>query len=247
MMNYEFLPNSTIKLGNDRPRPRKITGTRLAGILGFNRYTTPFMIWCELTKLYEQPFTENRYTRAGKAIEHKQLQYIRDLCSTDRLVTPTERFGEDFFRKTWGDFFPDKTSFGGMWDGLLYTGDHLKAVVECKTGSRPKDWYCNGQKQVPLHYALQAALYATLLGTDQVIMAASILQQEDYDTPEDFQCNQHNTIFVPFKVSERFSDFHVYMSEALQWYNAYVVTGISPVYDERRDVEYLRAIRAMKA
>ena len=248
-MDFEFLPNNIIRLGTNRNRPRKITGTRFPGILGFNKYATPFQTWCELTRLYEKPFTETRYTRAGKTIEPKQLQYIRDLCKADRLVTPVERFGEGYFRTTWGDFFPDNASFGGMWDGLLYAGNTLKAVVECKTSSKPSDW-CGPDGKLdfpPYQYVLQACFYAALLGTDQVIMAASILQPADYDAPEEYVCNKRNTFFVPFRVSAWFSDFSHYMKWALDWYNEFVVTGVSPVYDDVQDAEYLRAIRAMKA
>ena len=31
-------------------RPKKITGTRLAAIMGLNKWTTPFNAWCAITR-----------------------------------------------------------------------------------------------------------------------------------------------------------------------------------------------------
>lgn len=33
-------------------RPKKLTGTRFATILGLNPWSTPFEIWCEVTRTY---------------------------------------------------------------------------------------------------------------------------------------------------------------------------------------------------
>ena len=37
-------------------RPKKITGTRFAAIMGLNKWTTPFNAWCAITRTYEEPF-----------------------------------------------------------------------------------------------------------------------------------------------------------------------------------------------
>ena len=42
-------------------RPKKLTGTRFATILGLNPWSTPFEIWCEVTRTYQKPF-EDRST-----------------------------------------------------------------------------------------------------------------------------------------------------------------------------------------
>lgn len=34
-------------------RPKKLTGTRFATILGLNPWSTPFEIWCEVTRTYQ--------------------------------------------------------------------------------------------------------------------------------------------------------------------------------------------------
>ena len=50
-------------------RPKKLTGTRFATILGLNPWSTPFEIWCEVTRTYQKPFEDTIYTIAGKTIE----------------------------------------------------------------------------------------------------------------------------------------------------------------------------------
>lgn len=221
-------------------RTKKITGTRFATILGLNPWATDFEIWCAVTKTYEEPFEDTIYTLAGKAIEPKQIAYMKKSYGMDELRTPTDLFGEDYFKKTYGDFYHENRIFGGMWDSLLVDDDEKPTtVLEFKTTKRSEDWV----KDVPEYYALQAALYAYLLGVDDVIMIASFLEAKDYDHPEKFKPSAKNTITVEFKLSERYPDFADKVEQATAWWNRYVVTGISPDYDEKKDAEILKALR----
>jgi predicted phage-related endonuclease len=221
-------------------RPKKITGTRLGAILGVNRWSTPFEAWCAITRTYEKPFEETKYTRAGKIIEPKQAAYIRYAYGID-LTAPADVWGEDYFRKTFGDFFPDIKIFGGMWDYLQkdVVDGSTAAVFEMKTTKRAEDW----AEDIPEYYAIQAALYAYLLGVDTVYMVCTVLQDEDYDHPEDFECTADNTFVKGFHVSERYPDFHDILTQATHWWNRHVKQGISPKYDEVKDAEILEALR----
>jgi predicted phage-related endonuclease len=221
-------------------RPKKLTGTRFASILGLNPWSSPFEIWCEVTRTYQEPFEDTIYTVAGKTIEPKQIAYMKKAYVMDNLRTPTDIFGENFFNKTYGDFFHEVPIFGGMWDSILVDdGEKTEAVLEFKTTKRSEDW----AKDVPEYYALQAALYAYLLGVDDVIMVASFLESKDYDTPEKFKPSAKNTITVEFKVSERYPNFDMMVEKATKWWNDHVLTGISPDYDEKKDAEILKALR----
>lgn len=222
-------------------RPKKLTGTRFATILGLNPWSTPFEIWCEVTRTYQKPFEDTIYTIAGKTIEPKQAEYMKQTYFMSNLVTPTDIWGKDYFRQTYGDFFKESPVLGGMWDYLLYGKDGKPTtVLEMKTSKRVEDW----KDDIPEYYALQAALYAYLLGVDEVIMVASFLEPKDYDAPEKFVCNSENTITRPFKVSERYPDFEKkYVKPALKWWKDYVESGISPAFDERKDAEILKALR----
>lgn len=221
-------------------RPKKLTGTRFATILGLNPWSTPFEIWCEVTRTYQKPFEDTIYTIAGKTIEPKQAEYMKQTYFMSNLVTPTDIWGKDYFRQTYGDFFKESPVLGGMWDYLLYGKDGKPTtVLEMKTSKRVEDW----KDDIPEYYALQAALYAYLLGVDEVIMVASFLEPKDYDNPEKFVCSGENTITRPFKVSERYPNFKKYVNAAIAWWKAYVETGISPTFDERKDAEILKALR----
>lgn len=221
-------------------RTKKITGTRFATILGLNPWATDFEIWCAVTKTYEEPFEDTIYTLAGKAIEPKQIAYMKKSYGMDNLRTLTDVFGEGYFKTTHGDFYHENRVLGGMWDALLVDEDEKPdTVLEFKTTKRSEDW----AKDVPEYYALQAALYAYLLGVDDVIMIASFLEAKDYDHPEKFKPSAKNTITVEFKLSERYPDFADKVEQAMAWWNKYVVTGISPDYDEKKDAEILKALR----
>lgn len=220
--------------------PKKLTATRFATILGLNPWSTPFEIWCEVTRTYSKPFEETKYTAAGKAIEPKQAQYMKDSYFMTDLVSPTDLYGKDYFKKMFGDFFHDTATLGGMWDYLRMRDGKPTTVLEMKTTKRAEDW----SEDIPEYYALQAALYAYLLGVDDVIMVASFLEEKDYEHPENYVCSIRNTIIKPFKVSERYPHFERdYVKPALKWWKDHVESGISPVYDEKRDADILKVLR----
>lgn len=236
----EWLDGNRIQIVPPK-RPKKLTATRFATVLGLNPWSTPFEIWCAVTRTWEKPFEDTKYTLAGKSIEPKQATYMKDTYMMSNLVTPTEIWGEDYFHKTYGDFFPEQKVLGGMYDFLLYDKNGKPTtVLEMKTTGRVEDW----KDDIPEYYALQAALYAYLLGVDEVIMVASFLEPKDYDDPEKFVCSGENTITRPFKVSERYPDFEKkYVRPALKWWKDHVESGISPEYDEKKDAEILKALR----
>lgn len=229
----EFLTDGRIKV--DPPKkPKKLTGTRFATILGLNAWSTPFSAWCEITRTYEEPFEDSIYTIAGKVIEPKIIDYLNNTMFMD-IKSPTDVYGPDYFKKTWGDFFPDQDVFGGMWDVL---GDDF--VVEIKTTKRAEDWALD----VPIYYKLQACLYAYLLGFDNVVMTASFLEDKDYANPELFEPSYKNTKIYEFKLSEAFPTFkETYIEPALKWWSDHIETGISPEFDEKKDAEILKVLR----
>lgn len=247
-MNVTWNTDNTISIDPPK-RTKKLTGTRFASVLGLNKWSTPFQMWSQCTKLYEPPFEDTIYTKAGKAIEPKQIRYMREAYAMDDLIDPTDVWGPDFFKKTWGNFFTHPV-LGGMWDALLPSEDwdrtadglvgHTDAVLEFKTTKRAEDWV----EDIPEYYALQAALYAWLLGCDEVVMVATFLSDGDYDHPEDFVVSAENTATFEFSVSERYPDFEqAYVTKALDWWVQHVESGVSPEFDERADAEYLKALR----
>lgn len=239
MTDIKWIEGNRIQIAPPK-KTKKITGTRFATILGLNPWSTAFEMWCAITKTYEKPFEDTIYTIAGKTIEPKQAAYMKKSYAMD-ILSPTDMYGADYFNKTWGDFFPDSPHLGGMWDYLLKNDEdgHIEAVLEMKTTKRAEDW----ENDVPEYYALQAALYAFLLGVDDVIMVASFLDEKDYEDPSKFKPSAANTITVEFKVSERYPDFTDKVALVDKWWADYVETGISPEYDEKKDAEILAALR----
>lgn len=221
--------------------PKKCTGTRFAAIMGLNTWCSPFEAWCAITRTWERPFEDTIYTIAGKVIEPKQAEYMREKYFWKKLITPTDVYGEDYFKKTWGDFFKDEPIFGGMWDYLFVDKNGKPTtVMEMKTTKRAEDWL----EDVPEYYALQAALYAYLLGVDDVIMVCTILGDKDYDHPENFTVTQDNTFERSFKVSERYPNMAKTIKKVEAWWKKHVEGGVSPKYDEKKDADILKVLRA---
>lgn len=238
MANIKWLESNQIQIDPPK-RTKKVTGTRFATILGLNPWSSPFEMWCAITKTFELPFEDTIYTIAGKTIEPKQAAYMKKSYGMD-LISPTDRYGADYFNKTWGDFFPENPHLGGMWDYLSTDEDgKVDAVLEMKTTQRIEDW----KDDIPEYYALQAALYAWLLGVDQVYMVASFLVEKDYENPDGYVPSIKNTIVKDFKVSERYPDFSEKVATVEKWWADYVDTGISPAFDEKKDAEILKALR----
>ena len=245
----KFIENNRIQVDPPK-RPKKLTATRFATVMGLNAWATPFSAWCEMTRTYEEPFEDTIYTVAGKVIEPKIYEYLKTRYFMD-IKSPTDVYGPDYFKKTWGDFFGHIDALGGMWD---FIGDDF--VVEVKTTKRVEDWKgFDGKIEPPIYYKLQAALYAYLLGFDDVVMTCSFLTDKDYpvsdgkgnfntETTESFTPNIDNTVVVEFKISEEFPTFkESYIDPALRFWNEHVLTGISPAFDEKKDAEILKVLR----
>ena len=234
-------------------RPKKISGTYFPTVLGFDPWKTPFEAWCKNTRTWESPFEGNKYTHAGEVIEPKVFDFLRtSMGFGNRVVTPADVYGKDHFKKTWGDFFPQSNVFSGMWDALIKDENgNVEYVVEIKTvqvdgrsGSLEDRWK---DGEAPHYQALQASLYAYLLGIDKVLMVAVALEDKkgDYEHPEQVTPSYANgNVYIDeFRVSERYPNFDMYIEKATAWWNTHVLTGISPEFDEKKDAEILKALR----
>ena len=232
---------------------KKITGTHFPTILNTNPFASPFEVWCRCTRTYEKPFEGNKYTNADQIIEPKVFEFLRNSMGFgDRLITPEDVYGKDHFKKTWGDFYPSVPIFGGMWDALIADeNSNVEYVVEIKTvqvdgrsGSLEDRWK---DGEAPHYQALQASLYAYLLGVDKVMMVAVALEDKkgDYEHPEQVVPSYANgNVYIDeFRVSERYPNFDMYIAKATAWWNAHVLTGTSPAFDEKKDAEILKVLR----
>lgn len=229
----------------------KISGHRLATILGLNKYSTPFQAWCEITKIARPEIEDNKYLNAGRVLEPKIIEYVSK--QFPNVMSIKDYYGKSFKEYEFNNFKDDSNVFGGVIDAVA-TADDKKTIMmicECKTSSHPEQWR-NGN--VPVEYLLQGALYSYLKGLDRVLFACTFLDDVDYGRPEDVQVTDKNTILVVKKLKDMMFeiDGEVYniegcMQLAIQWWEDFVQSGISPTFDEKVDKEYLDLIRATDA
>lgn len=236
----------------DKPPVQKlrITGHRIATVLGIDQWSTPFKSWCEITKLVKAPFEETKYTLFGKAVERKIIDYVA--TKYPNVMSIEEYYGNIFEDYRWNNFKDESNIFGGVIDAVSTRNDGktLAMICECKTSSHPEKWANN---QVQIEYLLQGALYAYLKGLDRVLFACTFPQEIDYAHPENYQVTDDNTILVVKKLSDilipingKYLNIEECMQYATEWWNQYIATGISPEFDEKLDKEYLDIIRASK-
>lgn len=238
-----------IVLPSGKPsRTKKVTGTRLAKVLGLNPWGTPFQAWCEITKTAEPKFEGSKFTEAGNAIEPKLVAYVEEELGTS-VLTPEAYWGALYSERKYG-FFPDVAIFDGMWDGLeIDPKGRPRAIVECKTTQMKNAPYW--QDGPPVYYLIQAMLYAKLQGVSKIIFPVAFLEEGDYAHPEQFVVRDGENARFWFYDLDELSveiDGQLYnidgiLQLATEWYHAHVVTGISPAFDESKDADYLKILR----
>ena len=246
--DIEWLPSNQIKIVQTKP-PKKITGTRFASVLGYDKYRTPFEVWCAITHTYEEPFVENQFTQAGRVIEPKQYIAVKKFFSKRgaEVVSPQDLYGPDAKESQKYDFFAGKHRvFGGMWDYLLRKSGKIVGVFEMKSTSikNKTEW----DKQLPRSVTLQAAMYAWLLGVDDIYIVFSYIEPNEYSDPSAFVCSNSNTFVNHYRLSDLYPLFSQnYISSAQKWWDEYVEKGISPVYDDVKDQKILKNLRGMSS
>lgn len=228
----------------------RISGHRMATVLGLNHFATPFQAWAEITKLLKAPFEENKYLIMGRVAEPKIIDYVRD--KFPNVMSMEEYYGNAIDDYRYNNFKYDSKIFGGMFDFVCTKNDKktITLIGEIKTSGKPELFQNNN---VPQEYLLQAALYAKLKGLDKVLFVISIVNEEDYMHPEMFVPTDENTTLIVKKLDDLFFEIDGEycgiddcMRKAEEFWNNYVLTGISPEFDEKIDKEYLDIIRASK-
>lgn len=258
----EWLESNQIRIAPPK-HTRKITGTRLGAILGISPWATPFSAWCEITHTWEEPFKESQYTLAGKILEPRQRAFIASNDLIIGMTAPEDVYGPDPFKVTYGDFYHQIPVFGGMWDALDRDEDgNVLRVFEFKTTKRAEDWIDkDGNPSAPEHYKAQAFLYAYLLGVTSVSLVCTFLNPSDYPVPkpdgtfdrtpaEKVVCSANNTIRIDYDTTvdtlhTPYGDLLINdaVATAQEWWDTYVMTGISPAYDVKADAEILKALK----
>lgn len=246
--NWKYGDNKKRIIIEPPKQKNRISGHRLATILNLNKYSTPFQSWCEITKLARPEIEDNKYLNAGRVLEPKIIEFVSK--QFPNVMSIKDYYGKVFKQYEFNNFKDESNIFGGVIDAVA-TADDKKTIMmicECKTSSHPEQWR-NGN--VPVEYLLQGALYSYLKGLDRVLFACTFLDEVDYGRPEDVQVSDKNTILVVkklkdmlFEIDGEYYNIEGCIQLAKQWWEAYVESGISPEFDEKKDKEYLDLIRA---
>lgn len=228
----------------------RISGHRFPTVLGLNKWATPFQSWCEITGLVKVPFVENKYIIAGRTIEPKQIEFAKQKFPNTFSIE--EYFGNAFDDYRYNNFKDETNIFGGVIDFVSTANDMrtIRMIGECKTSSKPHEWENN---EVPIEYLCQGMLYSYLKKLPEVLFVASFLNDMDYAHPENYKVSKENTKLVVKNLNECYLPLngeYVTIDGAIEyatnWWNEYVLTGISPEFDEVKDKEYLDIIRKSK-
>ncbi len=231
----------------DTYRTRKISGTKIGGILGYSEFATPFKVALEIAAIYPGD-KANRYIDAGNYLEPVLRDYIADDCTgklKDLLglkdgskAEVEEPVDKELCRY---DHFPEDPLFGGMVDGFIKVDGERYAILEIKTAHEIDKWKDeNGNiTKIPMSYILQACLYAELAHLDKVVFLVGFLTEENVTHPNLWKPSPENTYILPIDKI----DMKPYMDEAAAWYKEYIDNGFTPEWDDEKDAEVLKYIR----
>lgn len=253
-LNHDFLiKNQSIVLSDDyfnnhHQYFKKITATRLSGVLGINKYRSPFQTWCTMVGIYKEEM-DPILAKAGVVIEPKLRDYVKKVTHLNyQSYEPS---------KVHWDIFPSHPVFGGIPDGepidengkLLY--DQNKRLLEIKTSSIDKlvyetvngnlrmkidtnglpivkekgakrlEWFDKNKNLViPQEYLLQIALYAYLRNIEHAYLAVTFLKPEDYQFPEKYTTEDHEVYLVEVDIDLKM--IIPLLKKAENWYLKYI-------------------------
>lgn len=206
----------------------KVTGTQMSGILNMNPWQTPFSTSVRMMRLFSEDISDKPSVHAGTVIEPKILDYIGAVHGDEVFE---KREGD---HESWASDFQDDI-FGGHVDGFMPDG----SIVEIKTSSRPQDW----NKQIPIHYHIQASLYAEFFKADRIVFAVGFTDKDTLSNPDGFVPDKNNTIVVETRKIEGFDKM---LKDAEEFYRRFILNGVTPIPDasnpiDRQIMSYLDA------
>ena len=232
----------------DQSDIKKITASKLAKVLGKNKYDSTFSAACDISGIYSGR-ESNKYTDAGNVLEPVIRSYLRantkDLLGRYFDLSADDIIGieEPISGSSCGhDHFPEKEIFGGMVDGYVLINGKRVAVLEIKTSSKEYEWVDEKgtRNRVPDEYVLQASLYAKLGGLDKIVYVAGFLRENHYDDPHNWTPCSDNCAVI---VTDR-ADISESLDIASEWYNEHMAGGVTPPWDESNE-EDLKIVDAL--
>ena len=230
---------------------KKITGTRLAPILGKGDFQTPFSVALDLAGIYRED-VRTKYVEAGNILEPVLRSHLRknisslilllDLPAESNIMIEEPAAGD----MCGYDHFHNEKVFGGLVDGYVIVNGKRSFILEIKTSGERDKWLDeNGDYTVVAEqYMLQASLYAELSRLDTIVFLVGFLEEGDYDRPQSWVPNDENTKMIVKKKL----DMAPHMKQAAEWYNEYMKSGQTPEWTDADEgiVKYLKAYKPGK-
>lgn len=208
-------------------KQKKITGTRLATILGLNKFNSPFSAWAEMTGLYK-PVIPDKYLKVGQVLEKPIIKEIEDMYDFN-----IQTFDKNEIKF---DNFKDNPIFGGLVDGIDY---EKSTLVEIKTTNVKNKKYWD--RQIPTEYWYQAQLYCELAGLKEILFGICYVENQDYDNPNNIPIDERDIRIYPMVKANIKEE----MKSAERWYKKHIINYQSPKFDVRnqKDMEILSEIK----
>lgn len=251
-------------LESNKKKFKKITGSRLASIIGENQYCSEAKIWSMMVNIYSEPM-DPIYANAGNVIEPKIKKYVEEVTNIKYISYDPKKISFDMFK--------DNPIFGGIPDGEpLNDNNELdypnKPMLEIKTtsidafeftkkdgalfikrdennlpivksfGTKKEKWFNqDGDVVIPLEYKFQLGLYCYLRNIKQGIFAIAFLEYDDYINPDNFNPHNREIKIVNFELNEE--EFKKVINYCEWWFKEYVEKGISPALT-KSDLNWLK-------
>ena len=252
ILSKEYLANNSRKF-------KKITGSRFASVLAKNKYCSPFKIWTVIVGIYREEM-DLTIANAGQVIEPKIRQYVTDKLNINFKVYDPRKVNWDIFKDN--DIFggiPDGEPINHLgnvdysnnqpmleiktssYDGLAYekVNGSLKMKKDInglpiikETKKKYLSWFNQHTNDLVINpeYQYQLGLYLYLRNISKGLFAITWLYPKDYLNPDNFNIEEHEVKLCDFSVN--LAKFAKEVEKAKEWYNKYVVGGISPIMNE---------------
>ena len=210
----------------------KVSGTSMAGILGVSPWSTPFQVACNLMGLGQEDISDKPAVKVGIALEGRIIDYADKVYSNQFGMFQS---AEEAFEKRVGDHdawtsdFEDDY-FAGHVDGIVMADDGTDYILEVKTSGNMESWL----EGVPMYYYLQVALYNHFITKqDKAYVVLGIVNENTYRDYNSWIPNKETVTIWPLEIDQE--AFEATLDEVREWYDKYVLQGMTPPYDPEND------------
>lgn len=210
----------------DRSIIHKVTGTSMAGILGCSPWSTPFQVACALLGVCRADISGKPSVRVGQELEPVVIKYLSETYPDKGLFLSAENIFEKRIgdHDEWESDFQDEV-FGGHVDGAVMQDDE-EYILEIKTSINADSWVDG----VPEYYYWQVALYNEFLTQkDRAYVGLGLVNSNTYRDSTSWVPNERNVMLFEMPIDRE--DVKEKMEYVREWYNTYIVNGITPAYD----------------